>query len=207
MEEKLSFSHNDYEILKREMLYEGFFRLARYHIRQRKFDGDWSNLFTREVLEHPVAVGILPYDPILDHVILIEQFRIGAIANPQNPWLIESIAGFCAPEENAMEVAKKEAKEEANCEILDLYPICEYFVSPGCSTESIKLFCGRVDAADAGGIHGLISENEDIRAIPLQAEEAFLFMQEGKIKTSPAIISLQWLQLNREWLRQLWQTK
>jgi ADP-ribose pyrophosphatase len=208
MEEKLSlFSQNDYEIIKREVLYKGVFRLARYYVRHLKFNGQWNEVFSREVLERKPAAAILPYDPILDRVILIEQFRPGALANPQSPWLIEVVAGVYSEDEAPPDVAKREAIEEAGCKILDIYPICEYFVSPGGSNEYLHLYCGHVDASEAGGIHGLEEENEDIRALTIPTDEAFQIMQEGKIKTSPAIISLQWLQLNREWLRQLWQTK
>lgn len=207
MSEKLStFSQNDYEVIKREVLYQGIFRLARFHIRHRQFNDEWSNTFTREILERKSAAAILPYDPILDHVILIEQFRAGALDNPEGPWLLEIVAGVYT-DETPVEVAKREAIEEAGCKILDIQPICEYFVSPGGCNEYLHLYCGRVDASDAGGIHGLADENEDIRAISVPTEEAYRMVQEGKIKTSPAIISLLWLLLNREWLKQLWQTR
>jgi len=201
------FTQNDYEIIERTVPYQGIFRMARYQLRFRLFNGHWSNVVIREVMERKSATAILPYDPILDQIVLIEQFRPGAIANPESPWLIEIVAGVLSPEEKPHEVAIREAQEEAGCDILDLYPICEYFVSPGGSNEYCHLYCGRIDAADVGGIYGLPEENEDIRAVTLAADDAFILLQEGKIKTSPAIITLQWLQLNREWLRQLWQTK
>lgn len=206
-EELTPFSQNDYEISEREILYQGTYRYARYHVRTRKFNGEWTPVYKREVLERPAAVAILPYDPILDQVVLIEEFRIGAISNPQSPWLLEIVAGLQKPSEKPEEVVRREAQEEAGCEILDIYPICEYFVTPGVCTEFIKIYCGRIDASETGGIHGLADEHEDIRAFSLSTEEAFTLVQEGKIKTSPAIIALQWLQLNREWLKQLWQTK
>lgn len=202
-----SFTQNDYEIVEREVVYEGYFRVARYHVKFRLFNGGFSNVVIREVMERTHAAGVLPYDPIEDKVVLIEQFRAGAISNPQSPWLLEIVAGSLDHEEKPELVALREAKEEADCEILDLYPICEYFVSPGAYNEYFFLFCGRVDASHAGGIHGLQTENEDIRTFSLPVDEAFILLQEGKIKTSPAIISLQWLQLNRGWLKQLWQTK
>ena len=202
-----SFSQNDYEVLAREVPYQGIFRMARYQLRFRLFNGNWSEPVWREVMERKSAVGILPYDPVLDQVVLIEQFRPGAIANPSSPWLIEVVAGIYEKNESPPDVAKRESIEEAGCEILDLYPVCEYFVSPGGCNEYLHLYCGRVDASAIGGIHGLADEHEDIRAFVLPAEEAFQMVQEGKVKTSPAIISLQWLQLNREWLKQLWQIK
>ncbi|MBX3708505.1 MAG: NUDIX domain-containing protein [Gammaproteobacteria bacterium] len=202
-----SFTQNDYEIIKCDVLYDGVFRTVRYHLQFRLFHGGWSPTVVRELMERKPAVAILPYDPVLDQVVLIEQFRPGAFANPQSPWLIEVVAGLIDKKQTPEEVALREASEEAGCEILDLYPICEYFVSPGGSNEYLWLFCGRIDASNAGGIHGLHEENEDIRTFTLPAEEAFILVQEGSIKTSPAIISLQWLQLNREWLKQLWQIK
>ena len=202
-----SFTQKDYEIIKRDIIHEGFLRLVRYQLKFRLFQGGYSNTIIREMLERSSAAGVLPYDPVLDQVVLIEQFRPGALANPQSPWLVEIIAGVLAPHEAPHLLANREAKEEAGCEILDLYPICEYFVSPGGSNEYFYLYCGRTDTREVGGIYGLPEENENIRALTLAAEEAFLWLKEGKIKTSPAIISLQWLQLNREWLRQLWQTK
>ncbi len=208
MEEKLiSFTQNDYEIVKREVLYQGFFRLVRNHVRHLKFDNTWTAEFSREIFERSSAVAVLPYDPVLDQVILIEHFRVGAMANPQSPWLLELIAGIYTHGEVPTDVVRREAQEEAGMELLDLFPICEYFVSPGGSDEHLKLFCGRVDASSAGGIFGLADEFEDIRAFPLPLDEAIELLREGKIQTSPAIIALQWLQLNREWLRQLWQTK
>lgn len=203
----IPFTQNDYEILKREELFSGFFRVGRYHIRQRKFNGEWTQIFTRDVAERKAAVAILPYDPILDCVVLIEQFRAGALSNPESPWLIEIIAGLIENSDGTEEVAKREAKEEADCDILDIYKIYHYFVSPGGSNETLTLFVGRVDAANIGGVYGLTKEHEDIRAFTLSTEEAFAMVQENKILTSPAILSLQWLQLNKEWLKQLWQTK
>src|SRR5262245_44288578 len=115
------FSQNDYEIVKREVLYQGVFRLARYHVRHRKFVSDWTPIFTREIFERPRAAAILPYDPILDQVVLIEQFRAGAIANPQSPWLLEIVAGVYEHDEQPADVAQREAREEAGCKILDIY--------------------------------------------------------------------------------------
>lgn len=201
-----SFTQNDYEIVEREVVYEGYFRVARYHIKYRLFNGGFSDVVTREVMERTHAAGVLPYDPVLDRVVLIEQFRPGAISNPQSPWLLEIVAGTLDHQKPEV-VAVREAQEEAGCEVLDLYPICEYFVSPGAYNEYFYLFCGRCDASNAGGIHGLETENEDIRTFTVTVDEALVLLQEGKIKTSPAIISLQWLLLNRGWLKQLWQTK
>jgi ADP-ribose pyrophosphatase len=203
-EKNPAFFHKDYEIIKHDVLYEGIFRLARYHVRHRLFKEGWSEVFIREVLERLSAVAILPYDPQLDQVVLIEQFRIGAITHPTTPWLIEIVAGCIEGNHNPSETAQREAEEEAGCHIEKLHFLYDYFVSPGGSNEYLHLFCGKVDASNVRGIHGLKEEDEDIRAFAIPAEEAFEEVRQGKIKTAPAIMALQWLQLNREWLRSVW---
>jgi len=205
MDTEVKLTHNDYEVTKREILYKGVFCLARYHIRQRLFKGGWSEIYQREVLERYSASGVLPYDPIRDRVILIEQFRPGSLAEPKSPWLLEIPAGvLVTAEETPEELARREAMEEAGCEVLAIESVYDYFVSPGATNEYIHLYCGKVDATHINGIHGLAHEHEDIRVINLSAEEAFNKLHTGHIKTAPAIITLQWLELHRARLRKQW---
>jgi len=197
----------DYEIIHREVIYQGVFCFARYQLRYRLFNGGYSATVTRELLERSSAAAVLPYDPITDQVVLIEQFRPGAIHRGPHPWLLEIVAGVLSKNEKPEALAAREVQEEAGCEALDLYPICDYFVSPGGSDEYLHLYCARVNASQSGGLFGLAHENEDIRAYVLPVSEALAKLQAGEIKTGPAIISLQWLQLHREFLRNLWQKK
>lgn len=198
------FTHNDYEIIEREVMYQGVFRLVRYQMRNRLFKGGWSEVFKREVFERFSAAAVLPYDPILDRVILIEQFRPGSLSEPKSPWLIEIPAGVLVGDAKPQEVAHREVIEEAGCEVHDLYPICEYFASPGACNEYLYIYCGRVDASHAKGVYGLKHEHEDILVLNLSTEEAFTKLYAGEIKTSPALISLLWLQLHRKKLQTMW---
>lgn len=201
------FSKDDYEIVKHELLYQGVFKLSRYHLRHRLFKGGWSPVFKRELHERASAAAVLPYDPLLDRVILIEQFRPGSFANPKGPWLMEIPAGIITHNATPEEVAHHEAEEEAGCTLLDLTFICDFFVSPGGSNEFLTLYCGRVDASHTEGIHGLPTENEDIRVHNLTVDEAIEKLNAGEIKTSPAIMSLWWLQLNKERIKSEWGKK
>ena len=200
----IEFNHNDYEILSRQVMYDGIFRIARYEIRHRLFEGGWSDPFFREVLERRSAAAVLPYDPVLDRVILISQFRAGALAQPSGPWLTEIVAGILETHENPAQVAVREAIEEANCQMSNIELISDYFVSAGGSNEYVHIYCGRCSAATTQGICGLKEESENILVHNLPVEEAFARVRNNEIKTAPAIIALQWLELNRQWLREKW---
>jgi ADP-ribose pyrophosphatase len=147
---------------------------------------------------------VLPYDPVTNQVILIEQFRIGALQAPGGPWLLEIVAGIMESGESSQEVIRREAIEETGCPIEDIIPICEYLVSPGGTSERISLFCGRVDASSASGIHGKVEEEEDIRVVVMSVEEAVATMQAGHIQSAAPIIALQWLLLHREEVQRRW---
>jgi len=196
--------HTDVEILEKTICFEGFFRIERYHLRHRLFNGDWSHPLVRELFERGHAAAVLPYDPIRDEVILIEQFRIGALNAPGGPWLMEIVAGMIEVDESAPDVVKRESIEEANCIITDLIPLYDFLVSPGGTTERVALFCGRVDTTHAGGVHGASDEGEDIKVHVITLDAAIALLQTGRINSASAIIALQWLTLNRDYARNLW---
>jgi len=159
---------------------------------------------SREIFERGHAVSVLLYDPDRDEVGLIEQFRPGAYAAGWEPWLIEVVAGIIDPGETPEQVAIREAQEEAGATVTQIEPVCRYLVSPGGTTESMEIFCARVDASKLSGIHGLEHEGEDIRVFTVTADEAIAWVQSGKIANSMTIIALQWLALNRPRLREKW---
>jgi ADP-ribose pyrophosphatase len=195
---------DDIEILGRDRGYDGYVKVDKYHLRHRMHDGGWTGAFDRELVDRGHAAAVLPYDPVRDEVVLIEQFRIGAHVAGHPPWQIEIVAGIIEAGETAEDVARREAVEECGCEIGEMVPICEMLASPGILTETIAIYCGRVDADLAGGIHGVAKENKDIRAFTVPALEAVTWPATGKITNSPTIIALQWLALNRDEVRTRW---
>jgi ADP-ribose pyrophosphatase len=197
-------TEQDVEILEKTEAFKGYFRIDRYRLRHRLFRGGWSPEITREVFERGHAAAVLPYDPLRDEVVMIEQFRVGALAAGRAPWLLEIVAGIIEPGETAEEVVRREAVEEAGCTIGDLIPVTEYMVSPGGTSECITVFCGRVDSSGIGGIHGEAAENEDIRVLVLPFKEAAEKLAARQIDNATALISLQWLVLNRDFLRRRW---
>ena len=190
---------DDVELLQRVTVYQGYFRMDRYRLRHRRYDGSWSRTVQREVLERGHAVAVLPYDAARDRVVLIEQFRAGPYAHGSDPWQIEIIAGIIDTGETPEAVVRREAIEEAGCTLGErLLPVASYYMSPGAVSEHMQVFVAGVDSDRIGGIHGLDAEDEDIKVLVLPATEAFDLVAGGKIANSPAIIALQWLQLNRE---------
>lgn len=194
----------DWTLIERETVYQGYFRVDRYTLAHRRFDGSWTPSLRRELFERGHAAAVLPYDPVLDRVVLIEQFRIGAVDAPGGPWLLELVAGIIEPGEEAADVARREAHEEAGVTIDALEPVCEYLVSPGGSSERTALYVGRADLAGAGGIHGLATENEDIRVHTFTAAEAIELADSGRANNAAAQIALHWFARHRERLQARW---
>lgn len=199
-----TFTSKDVEILDQQTVYRGYFSVEKYQLRHRLFSGNWSPSITREVFERGHAAAALLFDPILNKIVLIEQFRIGVLNKNDNPWLLELVAGIIDAGENPTQVTIRETQEEAGLITQELIPICKYWVSPGASTETITLFCARVDAGNAGGIHGLTEENEDIRVHIVDIKDAYQLVADGKVRDASTIIALQWLQLHEQEIRKQW---
>ena len=199
-------SDDGVEILERAVAYQGFFRIDRYRLRHRLYGGGWSGTVTREVFERGRAVGVLLYDPERDAVVLIEQFRLPAHLAGFSGWQTEIVAGIVDRDGEAeAAVALREAQEEAGLAIAgELIPVHRYMPSPGGSTEIVDLFCGRVDARRAGGIHGLAAEHEDIKVVVLSYREAMKWLKSDAIQNGPTVLALHWLAANRARLRRLW---
>jgi ADP-ribose pyrophosphatase len=193
------------DLIEKRTVFDGYFRIDRFRIRHSLHDGGMSDPLDREVFERGHVAAVLPVDPVRDEVVLIEQFRIGPYAAGWHPWLLEGVAGIIGDGETAEDVARREAMEEAGCEITDLVPVIRYLSSPGACTETVDLFCGRVDAGRAGGIHGLDEEGEDIRVVVYSLEAALALLEAGKIVNGKTIIALQWLALNYDRLKDRWQ--
>jgi len=192
------------EVIHKSTAYRGYFRIDRYRLRHRQFAGGMGPAVTREVFERGHAAAVLPYDPAADAVVLIEQFRMGPFVCDDEPWLLEIVAGIVEEGEKPEDVARREAMEEADLTIGRLERICRYYVSPGGTSESVQLYCGRVAAPPSGGVHGLADEGEDIRVHTVPFAEAQRLLAEERIVSSPAVMALFWLALNRDRLRREW---
>ncbi len=193
-----------WSVIKKKIIYQGFFKLSEIKLQHDLFAGGQSPILRRELLDRGQAVAVLPYDPVRDEVVLVEQFRIGAGKDKSGPWLIEIIAGYQEAGESAEDVVHREAHEEAGCEVTDLLAMFRYYSSPGGSDEQVQIFLGRTDSSHIEGIHGLDEEGEDIKVHVISSEQAFDWLDCGRIDSAAPIIALQWFRLNRDRIREQW---
>lgn len=191
----------DVELHQRETLHQGFFRLEALELRHRLFEGGWSDVMRREVHHRFDAVGVLLYDPEHDNLVLVEQFRAGAVDDPHTPWKLELVAGLVEQAESLEDVARREALEEAGCHVGQLTKLHTYYPSPGACNERVTLFCGLINTQGLGGVHGLAEEHEDIRVHVVSFPTAWELLGQGRLDNAMCLIGLHWLAGQRASLR------
>jgi ADP-ribose pyrophosphatase len=196
----LQFKKKDVSISAISTKYQGFFKLEEYKLKHKLFSGQISNDFTREVFERGDAVVVMLYDPSQDNLLLLEQFRPGALRTEETPWLLEFVAGMFDENESPVDVAVRETKEEANIVLKpsSVKLIMKYLSSPGAMSECIHLYWAKFDSKkiSPGSIYGLDDENEDILLHLTSRTDALALLNEGKISNAATIIGLQWLAMN-----------
>lgn len=193
------------EIARVDFPYEGFHRVEEWHIDHPRFDGTRSGVLERAISHVTDAATVLPYDPVRDRVLVVEQIRVGALAKGDPlPWLLEPVAGLIDAGETAEAAALRETQEEAGVSVAvqDLHFVGRYYPSPGGLAQILHSYVAVCDLPDgAGGLHGLEEESEDIRAHLLPLDALLAMIPTGEAANAPLIISAQWLALNRDRLR------
>jgi len=196
----LQYNQNDVSIAAINTKYQGFFKVDEYQLKHKLFSQKFSESITREVFERGDAVVVMLYDVIEDNLLLLEQFRAGALRTEQSPWLLEFVAGMFEANEDPIDVAIRETKEEAgiSIEASTVKPIMKYLSSPGGMSECIHLYWAKFDShkVSPGSIYGLDDENEDILLHVISRTEALALLEDGKIINASTIIGLQWLSRN-----------
>jgi len=199
--------HKDraFEIIHRESLFQGYFRVDRFHIRQEIENGNWSDVFSREVFEGaPKASAVLLFDPKQDKIVMVEEFRAGPMAAGDDPFLTQLVTGMIGVDEEPEAAARREAAEEAGCIVTDLVRIAAYYPSPGTLSEHTTLFIGRTRAPEDGAVHGVATENEYIRTVVMDAPKAISLLYTGKLRDAHSIMALQWFALRHTEIRSRW---
>lgn len=89
---------------------------------------------TREVIEHPGAVAMVPMLDA-DHILLVRQWRTAA-----GRALLEIPAGTLEPGEEPLRCAERELMEEVGYRPRKLTPLFAMFLAPGYSAEKLRVF-------------------------------------------------------------------
>ena len=192
------------EIIEKRTAFQGYTRIDEYRLRYSLYQGGMGAEIKREVMERGHAILVLPYDPARDEIVLIEQFRMGLYARGDDPWCLEVVAGIIEDGEALEDVVRREAREEAGIELDNITHVVDCYTSPGITSEQISIYCAQTDAANAGGVHGVEAEGEDIKVIVMAFDDVMAALSDGRITAGPAIIAAQWLALNRGDIRRRW---
>ncbi len=195
----------DVEVIEQTTPYANFFTMEELEIRHRTFGGGVTETLHRSAFVTVDVVTVLPYDPIRDRVLLVEQFRVGPLARgDRNPWSLEAVAGRIDAGETPEDAALREAREETHLEITELVPISNYYTTPGGVTEYLYAFIGLTDLPDGcARLGGATDEGEDIRAHLLEFGEFRDLLEAGTLENSPLILSGLWLLLNHQRLKSI----
>ncbi len=192
------------EIIKRKTAYSGFLELARYQLRIPVVGAPARVSLERECVEGLRSAAVLPFDPAAGRIVLISQFRIGALGSAEGAWLLEPPGGVIAGKEDPAETVRREAWEEAGCCIGAMRYIGACRTSPGFSDERVELFCGAVDSAGLRPTGGMHADGEWTEVVTMDLDTAIRDLGQGALTAATAIIALQWLALNHRRLRELW---
>ena len=189
-----------WKIHTKQRVYDGHFKVDKYELSHEKYNGDTTPVLHRELVKRSNAVAVLPYDPVTDEIVLIEQFRVGALEESR-PWLQEIVAGLVDEGESSEEVACRESEEEIGCRPAELIKIAGFYPSPGGLSEWVDLYLGRIAIKDINASGGLDHEGEDIRVFRQPARAILGMVENGEIRSAIAIIAIQWFAANRSSIR------
>lgn len=196
------FQSADVTIHEQSRAYAKYFTLEDYVYSHPHFDGGQSAKLPRAVFIAADAVTVLPYDPVRDRVLLIEQVRAAPLARgDRGVWLMETVAGRIEPGDTPEFTAFKETREEAGLELSSLHKVAEYYPSTGAFSEYLYAYIGIADLPDGvAQLGGVDTEGEDIRGHLMEREQMMAAIARGEMPVGPLILSAFWLHANRHLL-------
>ncbi len=162
--------------MKSEKIYEGKIlsvRIDTVELPDKKYS-------KREIVEHPGAVAIVPITRE-DEIVFVKQFR-----KATETVLLEIPAGKLEINEQPVECAKRELKEETGLDAEKMEYIFDYFSSPGYTNEKIHIFIA------TGVIPGEATPEDDeyIDVVKININEAMDMIHNGTIKDGKTIIGI-----------------
>lgn len=192
--ERPSYTSKDVEVTSRESLFRGFIQVEKVSLRHRLFNQtEYTHVLQRELVHRPEAAGVLLYNDQRQQFALIEQFRVGAINDPDSPWQLEIIAGVLDGDETPESCIRRETLEESGCTIHHVQHLFSFYPSAGACSEVFHLYAAETDLPTEGGVFGMPDEGENILLHLFDYSEISTLLSQGRLRNAPVIMALQWL--------------
>lgn len=142
-----------------------------------------GKLAEREIVHHPGAVAILAVNSDRE-IILIKQYRTAV-----NRITIEIPAGKLEKDENPLDCAYRELKEETGYNASSMEKISQIYTSPGYADEIIHIF--KAEGLQKGDSNP--DEDEFVEMVELTFAEVDELINRGEIMDSKTLIALDYL--------------
>ncbi|WP_294932200.1 NUDIX domain-containing protein [uncultured Paracoccus sp.] len=186
---------SEWELLAWNQPYADYFSVEELRLRHRLNAGGWSERIGRAVFVSGDATVLLPWDPLRDRVLLVDQFRAAPAARgDREPWLCETVAGRIDAGETPEQAARREAWEEARIRLGRVFEGPHHYPSPGAVAEMLYLFIGIADLPDGvAGVSGLEAEHEDIRSHVVDRTGLMAMIDRGEVRNGPLLMLALWL--------------
>ncbi|WP_165395048.1 NUDIX domain-containing protein [Thiomicrorhabdus indica] len=196
-----------FQINKLVTLYSGFFSYLKLDVSHSLYHKDpskpqeFSEELHREVMSRGDAIAVLLFNLECKELLLVEQFRAGAMVSihlnqqttsQSDAWLVEPVAGCIDQGESPIEAVKREALEEAGVKVTNIHKLACYYPSPAACDERIFLYAAEYDSCHNQRYGGVAAENEDIAVVKLSFKEAKMMLEQQSFNVSTTIMSLQW---------------
>ena len=137
---------------------------------------------TREIVEHPGAVGVLAWDG--ERLAMVRQWR-----QPAARELLEIPAGTMDPGEAPLETAKRELMEETGVEASEWQEGPAFFTAPGFCTERLQLYVATgLEQREAQG-----APDEVIEVSWMTLDDAVSAIDDGSIMDAKSLVAILWL--------------
>lgn len=146
----------------------------------------------REIITGQHAVAVVAFDPKLQKLVMIRQFRLGAQLGTGRGMTAEIVAGLIDPGEDPLTTAKRELFEETGLVAKRVEPLCEFLTTPGMTDEVIHLFYAEVDASELPARAGVETETEQTFPFLLTLDEALAAIDENAIYNGIVMVGLLW---------------
>ncbi|NKB52803.1 MAG: NUDIX domain-containing protein [Rhizobiaceae bacterium] len=189
-------THLSITIEQQELSYSGFREVRTYAYRE-----DESGYSARrEIVSATHAVAVVAFDPKLDKLVMIRQFRIGAQLGTGKGMSAELAAGLIDPGEDPEAAVRRELQEETGLQARHVKPMCRFLTSPGLSDEVLHIFYAEVDAKNLTDIAGHEDENEQTFPFLLTLEQALEAVDSNALHNGIVMIGLMWFARHRDQL-------